>query len=91
MICVQETWCDDNYDNSHLLINGFNLHLTNQGNGKGIATYFTNEFQFVDEVNLDMFQMTKFSSTNCHVINIYRSQGSDSSNFISFLDCFTRD
>ena len=37
MICIQETWCSDNFANNHLNIDGFNLHLTNQGRGKGVA------------------------------------------------------
>ena len=86
VICIQETWCSDSYENSHLHIDGFNLHLTNHGNGKGIATYFKDCFMLMDEINDDKFQMAKFSSNYSHVVNIYRSQGADTSSFIENLN-----
>ena len=61
MICIQETWCSDDYNNNHLNIEGFNLHLTNQGKGKGIANYYKDDFKLTGEVNTKLFQMTKFS------------------------------
>ena len=86
MICIQETWCSDNYDSSHLNIDGFNLHLSNHGNGKGIATYYKNNFQLTGEMNTEKFQMSKFSSNECHVVNVYRSQGADTTSFIENLN-----
>ena len=86
MICLQETWCSDNYINDHLNIEGFSLHLTNHGKGKGVANYFKQGFRLTGEVNVNLFQMTKFSSDCCHVINIYRSQGAETVSFIDNLE-----
>ena len=89
MICLQETWCSDNYDNNHLAIDGFDLHLTNQGNGKGIATYFLSRHcRLVDEVNQEKFQMTLFAMNNniAHFINVYRSHDASTDSFIHYLD-----
>ena len=85
MICLQETWCSDTCDNNHLNMDGFHLHLTNRGNGKGIATYHNNDFNFISEINEAKYQMTKFSSNDYDIINIYRSQGADNKSFIIHL------
>ena len=86
MICLQETWCSDNYDNSHFDIEGFNLHLTNRGNGKGVANYFKDGFELTGEVNTELFQMTKFYNSDCHIVNVYRSQGANDLLFIEHLN-----
>ncbi|HBI40238.1 MAG TPA: hypothetical protein DDY16_04745 [Tenacibaculum sp.] len=91
MICLQETWCSNDFDNTHLNIEGFNLHLTNRGPGKGVANYFKNGFKLTGEVNTDFFQMTKFSSSFCDIINIYRSQGANNSFFIEKLTMLITD
>ena len=86
MICIQETWCSDAFSNNQLTLDGFNLHLTNRGNGKGIATYYKDAFLFQTEINNELFQMTKFFGNGCHVINVYRSHGADTTAFINALD-----
>ena len=89
MISLQETWCSDNYDNSHLSIDGFDLHLTNQGNGKGIATYFMSKyFKLVKEVNNEKYQMTLFSTheNTIHIVNIYRSHAANTDSFLQDLE-----
>ena len=85
IICIQETWCSDVFENNQLMLDGFNLHLTNHGNGKGIATYYKDAFLFQTEINNERFQMTKFFGNGCHVINVYRSQGADTTAFINAL------
>lgn len=86
IICIQETWCGDCFDNSHLQLDDFNLHLTNQGNGKGIATYCKKDFVLTGEFRNEKFQMSKFSTENVHVINVYRSHGACSSLFLNCLN-----
>ena len=68
------------------MLDGFNLHLTNHGNGKGIATYYKDTFLFQTEINNEQFQMTKFFGNGCHVINVYRSQAADTTAFINALN-----
>ena len=85
MICLQETWCSDDFDNTHLNIDGFRLHLTNRGNGKGIATYHQSGFSLIKEINEANYQITKFSSKDCDIINVYRSEGADTSSFMNHL------
>ena len=40
MICLQETWLDDNTIIEDLMIPNYKLHLNSHGKGKGIAIYF---------------------------------------------------
>ena len=86
MICIQETWCTDAFENNHLMLEGFNLHFTNRGNGKGIVTYYKNDFFLQNVINDENYQMTKFFGNDYHVINVYRSQGADTIAFINALD-----
>lgn len=58
----------------------------NQGNGKGIATYCKKDFVLTGEFSNEKFQMSKFSTGNVHVINVYRSHGACSSLFIDCLN-----
>ena len=90
MICIQETWCSNDYDNEHLAIDGFKLYLTNHGNGKGIATYCCNAFTFVAAVNEDRFQMSKFSGKDFDVVNVYRSNTADTKCFLHNLESLTK-
>ena len=90
IICIQETWCSDEYNNNNLIIDGFELHLTNHGRGKGIATYYKHDFYFVEEVNEDKFQMSKFGCHDFYVINVYRSNDADTSTFLYHLDLLSK-
>ena len=90
IICIQETWCPSDVNSDALQINGFNLHLINHGKGKGIATYFKSIFCFEQEINNEKFQMALFSSKSYHVINVYRSQGAETSLFIHNLNFLIR-
>ena len=85
VIALQETWCSPIADNSHLELPGYSLHLISQGPGKGIATYYQGEFKVTGEVNKNKFQMARISGNKFEVINIYRSQGADTTEFIESL------
>ena len=43
VICLQETWLDDDTLRDDLEITNYKLHLNSQGKGKGIAIYFMKE------------------------------------------------
>ena len=86
IICLQETWCEDLYSNDHLNIEGYHLYLTNQGRGKGIATYVNPGYTLSGEVNMETYQMIKFSCKDIHVINVYRSQNANTTMFLDSLN-----
>ena len=91
MICIQETWCSDIYNNNHLNIECFKLHFTNQGKGKGVANYYKDYFKLTGEVNTVLFQMTKFSCNHCDIVNVYHSQSANTESFISNLNMLIAD
>ena len=41
VIGLQETWCNMDESEHCYEIEGYNLHLVNQGRGKGVATYYS--------------------------------------------------
>ena len=83
VICIQETWIYHDCD----ITNDFNLkeyssHFTNIGRGKGIVTYYKENFKFNKEVGNPSYQMCKVSSEDTDIINVYRSSNAPA----SFLD-----
>ena len=85
VIALQETRCDPNYDTKHLELPGYVLHLNSVGPGKGIATYFSSDYKFSEDKTNEQFQITKISSEQLDILNIYRSQGADTHQFLSAL------
>ena len=83
MVCVQETWIDPKNENTdYLHLNGLTSHFTSTGRGKGIGTYYKNKFEFMEEAKKPNYQMSKVSSEDIDVINVYRSSNASP----SFLD-----
>ena len=67
MICLQETWLNDDTSKDDLNIPGYHLHLNSNGHGKGIATYFKKEsFRMEKDIKLNNMQLSKFS---CPIID----------------------
>ena len=65
---------------------GYELHLNNMGDGKGIATYFkTDQANISTEIKKPKVQMTKVSTHEIDVINVYRSNGLDNKEMIDDL------
>ena len=83
VICLQETWIDPNHDTTNNLnLNDYSSHFTSTGRGKGIATYYKESFTFNEEVKKSMYQMSKISSKDIDIINVYRSSNAP----LTFLD-----
>ena len=75
MICVQETWLEQDEDESEYHIDGYQAHFNSQGRGKGIAVYTkASKFMHVIDWRSDSLQMSKLSSDSLDVIVVYRSQ-----------------
>ena len=55
------------------------------GFGKGIATMFSDEYSSMLDVKDEKFQMSKISSRDLDIINIYRSKGASSADFLFHL------
>ena len=86
IICLSETWLKLDSFNKNLMLPGYELHLNNMGEGKGIATYFnTEQANISTEIKRPKVQMTKLSTQEIDVINVYRSNGADNKEMINDL------
>ena len=75
IICIQETWLDNDEETEDLKIPNYELHLNSKGKGKGIAAYYKKEkFTPSTRIKNDNLQISKFSSSVLDVIVLYRSQ-----------------
>ena len=75
LICLQETWIEMDNDCKEYEIASHSLHPNNRGKGKGIVTFYKkDQFKHITDINEELMQLSKFSSTNQDVITIYRSQ-----------------
>ena len=83
VICLQETWIDSDVYPNDLALGCLKAHLNSFGNGKGIVTYYNNRYKHVKSMKEAKFQITKISSDDEDIINLYRSQGASSQQIIS--------
>ena len=61
VICIQETWIEPDEENKdNLNLNGFSSHFTSIGKGKGIGTYYRDNFNFTQDVKKPNYQIPKF-------------------------------
>ena len=76
MIHLQETWLteDDNMEQFRSETKRYKEHFVNVGPGKGLVTYYRDQFQHESDIKAETFQITKFSSDRVDSINVYRSQ-----------------
>ena len=83
VICLQETWLQEGEHNEDKFdINCMGKHFVVVGFGRGIATYWTEDFRLNGAVKCQNFQITKVSSVKLDVINIYRSSAEDNLSLI---------
>ena len=85
VIALQETWCTQEHEPQSLSIQGYDVHLVNQGRGKGVATYFSGNFEISGAVNTNLYQMSKVSDGKVDIINIYISRGANKAEFLQHL------
>ena len=75
IICLQETWLENDEIMEDLNIPDYNLYLNSNGNGKGVAAYCKkNIFKHEADIKEDNMQITKLSSDTIDIVIIYRSQ-----------------
>ena len=93
IICLQETWLEDNAISEDISIPNYDLHLNSQGKGKGIAIYFKNDIlKHEQDINDENMQLSKFNSTTIDIVVLYRSQNGNQKDLIKNLESMkTRD
>ena len=84
-LCLQETWLDDDFSD-HFEIEGFVREINSVGRGKGIITFYKPSYTCSINVKSDKYQMTKIVSESQDIINIYRSVGASSDEFMMDLE-----
>ena len=86
VICLGETWLESDEVDLALSLPGYQLTLNSAGPGKGVATYYrADELSFKTNVKTEKAQVTKLSSANLDVINIYRSAGATDLDLVTSL------
>ena len=73
-------------DVSPLTLLGYECHLSSAGRGKGIATYYKSSVvnHLQDNITRNM-QLTKFSTADLDIINVYRSSDGNSAELLAKL------
>jgi hypothetical protein len=75
IICLQETWIENDDAIEDLEIRDYELHTNSNGRGKGVAAYFkTHIFKHDFDIKKENMQLSKFTSTALDIIVLYRSQ-----------------
>ena len=85
VIALQETWCNEDFDNNHLALPGYQMHLVSQGRGKGVATFFKSMFKVNGTISKSMYQLLKVSCEDYDVVNVYCSKGANKMEFLRDL------
>ena len=86
IICLSETWIARDIPEGLSELHGYELHLNSQGKGKGIATYYKlQNTEFQEDVKKPKFQLSKLSTQDFDIINVYRSSGGDMREMINNL------
>ena len=58
-------------------------HDNSVGRGKGISTFYKSPFSFMLDIKRAQYQLTKLTSFNMDIINVYRSNGANTLMFIA--------
>ena len=86
VMCLQETWLDPLIGKFNLLeIENWKQHNNSVGRGKGILTLYRTDFVWERDVTEERYQMTKITSNSLDIINVYRSAGTDDTEFLEDL------
>ena len=73
VICLQETWLEENENTSLYQIPGFNSHFNNLRRGRGLASYCKHQIVYHD-IKQHNFQISKLVMEQCDIVSLYRSQ-----------------
>ena len=84
VMCLQETWLDPS-EPKDLEVEGWKQHNNSVGRGKGISTFYTDTFYWICDISESHYQMTKISSGELDIINVYRSDGANNQLFCEDL------
>ena len=86
VVCLQETWLVSGLSSLNVMkmIDWQQWNIC-AGRGKGITTFYKNEFQQKGHVIGENFQMARVVSEELDIINVYRSSNANTNNFVESL------
>ena len=85
VIILLETWLEESDDLNRYSLPKYDSNMIIRGRGKGLASYFTSEFDHAVNVNNEGFSITKVEHEKLDIIGVYRSQNGDVTNLIREL------
>ena len=86
LIVLTETWLEKSEcSTEEYELQNYKSNLINVGKGRGIASYYKQEFLHVKNINCEGFSLTKFESDKLDVIGVYRSQEGNVTRLITEL------
>ena len=87
VICLQETWLEDDKPTENLNIPNYEVHFNSQGKGKGIAIYFKkNTVRHQRDIKEENLQLSKFTYDGFELVVLYRSQNADLKHLAEVLE-----
>ena len=92
VICLQETWLEENSSTDDLSIPTYDLHLNSDEKGKGIAIY-SKRGTLIHKMDIkeENMQLSKFTSATIDIVLLYRSQNGDLNDLKHHLDALDTD
>ena len=85
IIVLTETWLEENDRKDDYQLPGYRSNFNSSGRGRGIASYFKDEFKHVVNIKKEGFSLTKLESEKLDIIGIYRSQNGNVVDIINVL------
>ena len=73
VVCLQETWLEENSNLDTYLIPEFYGSFNSVKRGKGVATFLKDKTKVINVKHVN-FQMSKIVRNDCDIISVYRSQ-----------------
>ena len=75
IICLQETWLENDETTENFEMSNYELHLNSNGRGKGIAVYFQKgKLKHKIDIKEENLQLSMFSCDVIDLLVLYRSQ-----------------
>ena len=82
-----ETWILENTRQDHRYkIKGYGTHLNSTGRGKGLAIFYKQGFEDINDYNEEGINITKIASQDLDIIGIYRSNHGSCEKLINNLE-----
>ena len=85
-IVLTETWLDPEQQEAEYTLQNYAVSLNSGGRGKGIASYFNNKFDHVQNIAAEGYSMSKISSKDLDVIGVYKSRLGDLQDILTKIE-----